>query len=71
VLPKRHLDVQAYPLAPQDTATSQTMPTMILGVYPAKSAYEGFFQGAILFSPWERIWRTWARSSASPEMFVV
>lgn len=26
------------------------------GVYYAKSPYECFFQGVILFSPWECIW---------------
>jgi len=30
------------------------------GQYSAKSAYEGFFLGAITFEPWERIWTTWA-----------
>ena len=44
---------------------------MILGVYPAKSAYEGFFQGAILFSPWDRIWRTWAPNKCRFFMWLV
>ena len=30
----------------------------------AKSAYEGFFEGAILFGPWKHICRTWAPNSA-------
>jgi hypothetical protein len=29
-------------------------------LYSAKSAYIEFFQGAVLFGPWERIWRSWA-----------
>lgn len=29
------------------------------GHYSAKSVYRGFFQGAILFEPWARIWKTW------------
>ncbi|WVZ88874.1 hypothetical protein U9M48_035341 [Paspalum notatum var. saurae] len=28
--------------------------------YSSKSAYENFFQGSISFSPWERIWKSWA-----------
>lgn len=28
------------------------------GRYSARSAYEALFQGSILFSPWERIWKT-------------
>jgi hypothetical protein len=30
------------------------------GLYSAKSAYWGLFQGSIDFGPWERIWKTWA-----------
>jgi hypothetical protein len=30
------------------------------GIYTAKSAYEGFFQGSVEFSPWQRIWKSWA-----------
>ncbi|KAK3144270.1 hypothetical protein QOZ80_4AG0310820 [Eleusine coracana subsp. coracana] len=30
------------------------------GRYSAKSAYRSMFEGATLFGPWERIWRTWA-----------
>ena len=30
------------------------------GQYSAKSAYDSFFVGKILFRPWERIWKTWA-----------
>ena len=44
---------------------------MILGVYPAKSAYEGFFQGAILFSPLDCIWRTWAPNKCRFFMWLV
>ena len=29
-------------------------------LYSAKSAYIELFQGAVLFGPWERIWRSWA-----------
>ncbi|WVZ75385.1 hypothetical protein U9M48_023441 [Paspalum notatum var. saurae] len=28
--------------------------------YSSKSAYENFFQGSVSFSPWERIWKSWA-----------
>jgi hypothetical protein len=28
------------------------------GQYSAKSAYEGFFLGATLFTPWELVWKT-------------
>lgn len=30
------------------------------GQYSAKSTYEGFFLGSMLFRPYERIWKTWA-----------
>jgi hypothetical protein len=30
------------------------------GLYYAKTAYEGFFLGTISFTPWEKIWKTWA-----------
>jgi hypothetical protein len=30
------------------------------GLYSAKSAYLGMFQGSIAFNPWKRIWKTWA-----------
>jgi hypothetical protein len=30
------------------------------GQYTAKSAYDAPFQGAILFRPYERIWKSWA-----------
>ncbi|GJM84452.1 hypothetical protein PR202_ga00122 [Eleusine coracana subsp. coracana] len=30
------------------------------GQYSASSAYEAQFQGSVQFSPWERIWKTWA-----------
>jgi hypothetical protein len=30
------------------------------GQYSAKSAYEGFFFGSMLFGHYERIWKTWA-----------
>lgn len=30
------------------------------GQYTAKSAYRAFFNGAVLFEPWRRIWKTWA-----------
>jgi len=35
------------------------------GSYSAKSAYEGFFNGAVQFRPWERIWKSWALGNAS------
>jgi hypothetical protein len=30
------------------------------GSYSSKSAYKAFFVGSIKFSPWRRIWKTWA-----------
>jgi hypothetical protein len=30
------------------------------GTYSAKSTYNAMFQGSIPFSPWERIWKSWA-----------
>lgn len=30
------------------------------GVYSSKSAYEAFFLGTIKFTPWKRIWKSWA-----------
>ncbi|GJN27974.1 hypothetical protein PR202_gb16046 [Eleusine coracana subsp. coracana] len=32
------------------------------GSFSSKSAYQAFFQGAITFEPWRRIWRSWAPS---------
>ncbi|WVZ93635.1 hypothetical protein U9M48_039600 [Paspalum notatum var. saurae] len=31
------------------------------GVYSCKSAYDSMFTGTISFSPWKRIWKSWAR----------
>ncbi|WVZ76728.1 hypothetical protein U9M48_024677 [Paspalum notatum var. saurae] len=41
------------------------------GQYSAKSAYEGFFQGGILFDPWERIWKSWAPGNCRFFMWLV
>jgi hypothetical protein len=41
----------------EDTHFWRLSPT---GQYSAKSAYEGLFLGATNFSPWDRIWKTWA-----------
>ena len=30
------------------------------GCYSSKSAYEAMFIGNINFSPWKRVWKTWA-----------
>lgn len=31
------------------------------GVYSARSTYKGFIQGAIVFGPWDWIWKSWAQ----------
>jgi len=41
------------------------------GQYSAKAAYEGFFLGATLFAPWERIWKTWAPPKCRFFMWLV
>jgi hypothetical protein len=37
----------------------------------AKSAYEGFFIGAVQFRPWERIWKSWAPGKCKFFMWLV
>jgi hypothetical protein len=32
----------------------------ITGTYSSRSAYNAFFLGSIRFTPWKRIWRSWA-----------
>ena len=41
------------------------------GVYSAKSAYEGFFIGAVQFGPWGRIWKSWAPGKSKFFMWLV
>lgn len=41
------------------------------GQYSTKTAYEGFFLGATIFRPWEKIWKTWAPSKCSFFMWLV
>ena len=41
------------------------------GQYSAKTAYEGFFLGATVFRPWEKIWKTWAPAKCSFFMWLV
>ena len=41
------------------------------GVYSAKSAYEGFFIGAVQFGLWERIWKSWAPGKCKFFMLLV
>ncbi|WVZ85337.1 hypothetical protein U9M48_032277 [Paspalum notatum var. saurae] len=41
------------------------------GVYSTKSAYGGFFIGAVQFGPWERIWKTWAPGKCKFFMWLV
>jgi hypothetical protein len=41
------------------------------GSYSAKSAYEGFFNGAVQFRPWERIWKSWAPGKCKFFMWLV
>ena len=39
--------------------------------YSTKSAYEGFFNGAVQFRPWERIWKSWAAGKCKFFMWLV
>lgn len=41
------------------------------GVYTARSAYDALFQGAVLFEPFERIWKSWAPSKCRFFMWLV
>ncbi|GJM95659.1 hypothetical protein PR202_ga12428 [Eleusine coracana subsp. coracana] len=41
------------------------------GHYSAWSAYEALFQGSILFSPWEQIWKTWAPNKCRLLLWLV
>jgi hypothetical protein len=41
------------------------------GEYMAKSAYDAFFQGAIYFTPYERIWKSWAPPKCCFFMWLV
>jgi hypothetical protein len=41
------------------------------GVYSASSAYEALFQGAVLFGPFERIWKSWAPPKCRFFMWLV
>jgi len=41
------------------------------GKYTAKSAYDVFFQGAIYFRPYERIWKSWAPPKCRFFMWLV
>jgi len=41
------------------------------GAYSAKSAYATLFQGAILFEPFERIWKSWAPPKCKFFMWLV
>jgi hypothetical protein len=41
------------------------------GQYSAKTAYEAMFVGATEFSPWERIWKTWAPPKCRFFMWLV
>jgi hypothetical protein len=41
------------------------------GVYSAGSAYDALFQGAVLFEPFERIWKSWAPPKCCFFMWLV
>jgi hypothetical protein len=41
------------------------------GQYTAKSTYDALFQGAILFRPYERIWKSWAPPKCRFFMWLV
>jgi hypothetical protein len=41
------------------------------GVYSAGSAYDALFQGAVLFEPFERIWKSWAPPKCRFFMWLV
>ena len=41
------------------------------GQYTAKSAYEGFSQGAARLESWERIWKTWHRANVTSSRRLV
>lgn len=41
------------------------------GNYTAKSAYDALFQGAVLFDPYERIWKSWAPPKCKFFMWLV
>jgi hypothetical protein len=41
------------------------------GQYSAKTTYEAMFVGVTEFSPWERIWKTWAPSKCRFFMWLV
>lgn len=41
------------------------------GLYSAKSAYEALFTGSTQFSPWERIWKSWAPNKCKFFMWTV
>jgi len=41
------------------------------GSFTTKSAYETLFTGAIHFSPWERIWQSWAPGKCKFFMWTV
>jgi hypothetical protein len=41
------------------------------GLYSAKSAYLGLFQGSIAFNPWKRIWKTWAPNKCQFFLWLV
>jgi len=43
----------------------------LCGQYKAKSAYDRFFQGALRFEPYERIWKTWAPGKCCFFMWLV
>ncbi|WVZ90056.1 hypothetical protein U9M48_036389 [Paspalum notatum var. saurae] len=40
------------------------------GVYNSKSAYNAMFVGTIKFSPWKRIWKTWAPPKCRIEVWT-
>jgi hypothetical protein len=52
----------------QDKLIWRLSPT---GVYSASSAYEALFQGAVLFGPFERIWKSWAPPKCRFFMWLV
>jgi hypothetical protein len=52
----------------EDTYFWRLSPT---GQYSAKLAYEGLFLGATNFSPWDRIWKTWAPPKCRFFMWLV
>jgi len=41
------------------------------GCYSAKSAYAALFEGSVLFSPWERVWKSWAPNKCRFFMWLV